>query len=196
MGASGTIAVTNVVSTGTSAGTFKVLPKITGFSPGSAPRGDVIDITGATFTTPLTVKFGTVVATTVTVDPDESTIHATVPDTATTNKVSVTTADRHGDECRELDGHPRPGRLELHTDNRRRRNGRDDQRLGELLRHDRRDVQRRRCDERDACERDSGEGDSAAGRDDGEDRGDNRNRDRDEWFELHDPARNHRLQSW
>ena len=88
---SGTIAVTNVVSTGTSAGTFKVLPKITGFSPGSAPRGDVIDITGATFTTPLTVKFGTVVATTVTVDPDESTIHATVPDTATTNKVSVTT---------------------------------------------------------------------------------------------------------
>jgi len=52
----------------------------------------VVDITGATFTTPLTVKFGTVVATTVTVDPDESTIHATVPDTATTNKLSVTTA--------------------------------------------------------------------------------------------------------
>ena len=168
-------------------------PRITGFSPGSAPRGTIVDITGDTFTTPLTVKFGTVVATTITVDPNESTIHATVPDTATTNKISVSTAPRHGDERRDAHRSSWPDRVGIHTDDGCRSNRRDDQRR-QPLRCDRRDVQRRRGDERDARKRDSGEGDGAAGRDDGEDQGDHRGRDRDEWFELHDPARDHWLQ--
>jgi hypothetical protein len=87
---SGQISVTNVVATGTSSGTFKVLPKITGFTPTTAPRGTNIEIDGTTFDGATAVKFGTVAAT-FTVD-DDSTIHADVPLTATTNKISVTTA--------------------------------------------------------------------------------------------------------
>jgi hypothetical protein len=86
----GQIAVTTPNGTGTSAGSFKVTPKVTGFNPTSAIRGASIQIEGTTFTGTTAVKFGTVVALGFVVD-DDSHITVPVPLPAVTNKVSVTT---------------------------------------------------------------------------------------------------------
>src|SRR4029453_3818305 len=87
---SGTLAVSTPDGTGTSVALFKVTPRVTGFSPSSGLRGSSVEIDGTTFTGASAVKFGSVAATTFSVDTD-SKITATVPLTATTNKISVTT---------------------------------------------------------------------------------------------------------
>ena len=73
-----------------SATAYKVSPKVTGFVPTSAIRGTSIEIDGSNFTGATAVLFGTVAATTFNV-ADDNTIHATVPATAVTGKVTVTT---------------------------------------------------------------------------------------------------------
>jgi large repetitive protein len=87
---SGKIAVTDAAGTGTSAADFKVTPKVTGFSPGLGVRGSSVQIDGTTLTSATKVAFGAVASLSFTVDND-STIHAVVPPTATTNKITVTT---------------------------------------------------------------------------------------------------------
>ena len=85
----GPLQLTNPAGTGSSGGQLKVTPKITGFTPPSGLRGSSVVIAGTTFQGATAVKFGTVTAA-FTVD-DDSQITATVPATATTNKLSVTT---------------------------------------------------------------------------------------------------------
>jgi hypothetical protein len=92
---SGKIAVTDAAGTGTSAAVFKVIPKVTGFSPGLGVRGANIEIDGASFTGTTKVMFGAVASLSFTVD-DDSTIHAAVPPTATTGKITVTTPGGSG----------------------------------------------------------------------------------------------------
>src|SRR5262249_27410400 len=87
---SGQIQVTNAAGPVTSAATFKVTPKITGFNPPSAIRGTSIQIEGTTFTGATAVKFGAVVAPGFVVN-DDSHITVAVPLTAVTSTVSVTT---------------------------------------------------------------------------------------------------------
>jgi hypothetical protein len=84
------IQLTNPANTVASVATFKVTPKVDSFSVPAATRGAPIQILGSTFNGATAVKFGTVAATSFTVD-DDSHITVTVPSTATTNKVSVTT---------------------------------------------------------------------------------------------------------
>jgi hypothetical protein len=85
----GKISVTNAAGTATSTATFKVLPKITSFAPAAGLPGSSVVITGTSFTGATAVKFGTVSAT-FNVDADTQ-ITATVPATALTNKINVTT---------------------------------------------------------------------------------------------------------
>ncbi len=89
----GPISVTNLAGTGQSAGVFKVLPKITGFTPTSGLRGDTVMITGTGFTGATAVKVGTVTVSPAffTVNSDQQ-ITLTVPPTAVTGLLSVTTA--------------------------------------------------------------------------------------------------------
>src|SRR5438105_1531274 len=78
----GKIGVTNPNGTGLSAAVFKVLPKLTSFSPGSGAAGASVTITGSGFTDVSAVKFNGVAATSPSIDSDHQ-ITATVPDTAT-----------------------------------------------------------------------------------------------------------------
>ncbi len=87
---SGLVSVTTAGGTASSAGSFTVLPNITGFSVASGVVGTSITINGSAFTGASSVKFNSVVAS---YSVSSSTaITATVPSTATTGSVTVTTA--------------------------------------------------------------------------------------------------------
>jgi hypothetical protein len=92
---SGPIAVTDSEGTATSTGTFLVVtpagPCISSFTPTSGNPGTVVTITGGAFTGATAVTFGGVAATTFTVDSPTQ-ITATVPATAVTGPITVTTA--------------------------------------------------------------------------------------------------------
>jgi uncharacterized repeat protein (TIGR03803 family) len=75
---SGAVTVTTGATTLTSSKTFKVTPAITSFSPTTGPVGTSVVIHGSGLTQATTVKFGTVVAPTVTVNSD-SQVTALVP---------------------------------------------------------------------------------------------------------------------
>src|SRR5205085_1516072 len=62
------------------------------FNPTTAPRGTVVTITGTDFTGVTAVKFNNVAATSFTIDSSTQ-ITTTVPDTATTGKISLTSAN-------------------------------------------------------------------------------------------------------
>jgi hypothetical protein len=88
---SGTISVTTPSGTGTSAGSFTVIPPptITSFTPTSGPTGTSVVITGTAFTGASSVKFNNTTAT-YTVN-SATQITATVPVSATSGVISVTT---------------------------------------------------------------------------------------------------------
>lgn len=69
---------------------FKILPTSASFTPLSGPVGTVVTITGTGLLQTTAVKFGTIAATTFTVDSDTQ-ITATVPTGAVTGKITVTT---------------------------------------------------------------------------------------------------------
>jgi YVTN family beta-propeller protein len=69
---------------------FLVLPKITSFNPPSGPAGAVVTITGSGFTGATSVKFNGVSATFTVLS--STSIKATVPATASTGTISVTTS--------------------------------------------------------------------------------------------------------
>ena len=85
----GHISVTNCKGTATSAGTFKPLPKVNGFTPGAAKAGASVTVKGTNFTGATSVKFHGVPAT-FTVS-SYTTIVAKVPAGATVGPISVTT---------------------------------------------------------------------------------------------------------
>jgi hypothetical protein len=87
----GKLSVTNRAGTVTSTAIFKVLPKILGFTPSSGIAGESVAITGTSFGSNPTVKFGTTLATLTSASDTE--IIATIPPTALTGKVSLTTVD-------------------------------------------------------------------------------------------------------
>lgn len=86
----GKISVTTPVATATSAGNFTVKPNITGFTPGSGKVGDTVTITGTAFTGATAVKFNGTSSISPHVDSSTQ-ITATVPASATTGTISVTT---------------------------------------------------------------------------------------------------------
>ncbi|HKW77803.1 MAG TPA: IPT/TIG domain-containing protein [Candidatus Limnocylindria bacterium] len=93
----GKISVTTAAGTAISAAIFKVTPKIDSFTPASGLPGTSVTINGTNFmaggTTP-TVRFGTAIGPVTTSTMTQ--IVATVPPSATTGKISVTTADGTG----------------------------------------------------------------------------------------------------
>jgi hypothetical protein len=90
----GPVSITNPVGTGTSASSFKVTPKITGFTPGVAALESTVVVNGSNLKTggsdPV-VKIGTVAATVVASSPSQ--VSFTVPLLAVTGPISITTAD-------------------------------------------------------------------------------------------------------
>jgi uncharacterized repeat protein (TIGR03803 family) len=88
----GAVTVTTGSTTLTSPQTFKVKPKITGFSPSSGSVGTLVTINGSGLIQATSVKFGTVKATTFTVVSD-SKVTADVPSglSAGTVTISITT---------------------------------------------------------------------------------------------------------
>src|SRR6266571_2142120 len=92
----GKLSVTTTAGTGVSASTFTLTgsstpPTITSFTPTSGPGGTALTLTGTNFVTGVTqVAFNGTSATSFTVD-SATQIHATVPNGATTGKLSVTT---------------------------------------------------------------------------------------------------------
>ena len=88
----GAVTVTTGGSTLKSPQTYKVTPKITGFTPPNGPPATLVTITGTGLIQATTVKFGTVKATTVTVVSD-SEVTAVVPSglAAGAVKISITT---------------------------------------------------------------------------------------------------------
>jgi hypothetical protein len=95
----GPIAVANGDGTGTSASSFTVtpgaVPTITSFTPTSGVIGTVVTITGTNLTGATQVKFNTTVAPTFTVN-SVTQITATVPATAVTGPIGVTTSTGTG----------------------------------------------------------------------------------------------------
>jgi hypothetical protein len=90
----GPVTVTNLIGTGTSGGVFRVLPKITSFSPPSGAVGGQIVVTGTNLKTGAghpVVKVGTVVA--VVDDSSLAAVTFTIPPGAVTGRISLTTAD-------------------------------------------------------------------------------------------------------
>jgi len=83
------ISIDELAVTSTSAG--GVPPTITNFSPNSGLSGTIVTITGTDFTGATAVSFNGVLATSFTVD-SATTITATVPSSATTGPIFVTTA--------------------------------------------------------------------------------------------------------
>lgn len=90
-GVTGSITVTTPSGTLTSRSTFKVVPKLTGFTPGGGAVGTPVTITGSGFIGATKVTFGGVKAATYKVDSGTQ-ITATVPTGAKTGKIAVTTA--------------------------------------------------------------------------------------------------------
>jgi len=86
----GSVTVTSGATRLTSAQMFKVLPTVTGFTPGSGGVGTPVMITGTGLTQTTTVKFGGVKATSFTVNSDTQ-VTADVPASAKTGKIAVTT---------------------------------------------------------------------------------------------------------
>ena len=86
----GHVDVTTQIGTGHSSGTFRVLPRITSVSPGSAPAGASVTIAGSGFTDVTAVKFNGVVDGSASVDSDHQ-ITAHVPAAATSGRITVTT---------------------------------------------------------------------------------------------------------
>jgi uncharacterized repeat protein (TIGR03803 family) len=84
----GTVTVTTGSTMLTSPQTFKVKPKITGFSPLSGPVGTLVTINGTGLIQSTTVKFGTVKATTFTVVSD-SEVTADVPSGLSKGAVTI-----------------------------------------------------------------------------------------------------------
>jgi hypothetical protein len=94
----GTLSVTTANGTGTSSGSFTVLPPaptITSFSPTSGPVGTSVVITGTNFTGASAVKFNATAASSFTVN-SATQITAIVPSGATTGPISVTTSGGTG----------------------------------------------------------------------------------------------------
>jgi hypothetical protein len=87
----GKLTVMTAAGAGQSAATFKVLPKLTSFSPGSGVVGTTVTISGTGFTDVTAVKFNGHAATSWTRDSSIQ-ISAMVPLGATTGKISVLTA--------------------------------------------------------------------------------------------------------
>jgi IPT/TIG domain-containing protein len=90
----GPVSITNPIGTGTSTVSFKVLPKITGFTPPIGALGGTVVVSGTNLKTGVTdpvVKIGTLTAPVVASSPTDVTL--TVPDLAVTGTISVTTAD-------------------------------------------------------------------------------------------------------
>ncbi len=85
----GNVTVTEGATTLTSRQTYKVQPTFLSFAPPSGPVGTVVTITGTGLTQTTLVKFEGVSATFTVVSDTEVT--ATVPSTATTGTISVTT---------------------------------------------------------------------------------------------------------
>jgi hypothetical protein len=82
-------------STTTSTAVFKVLPRITSFSPATFKANDSVTITGMNFGNLVSVKFGTVLGTVVSASNNQ--IVVTVPATAPlTGKITVTTSEGSG----------------------------------------------------------------------------------------------------
>jgi hypothetical protein len=90
----GPVSITNGIGTAASAASFKVLPKITGFTPPVGELGSMIVVSGTNLkigsTNPV-VKVGTLTAAVVASSPTEVTF--TVPLMAVTGTISITTAD-------------------------------------------------------------------------------------------------------
>jgi large repetitive protein len=87
---SGTISITTPGGTAASAGTLAVLPRVTGFTPGSAAVGATLTITGNAFGGATNVLFNGVGAVPATVLPAKITVP--VPADASTGKLTVVTA--------------------------------------------------------------------------------------------------------
>ena len=86
---SGLITVTTGAGGTAAAGTpFKVKPRITGFTP-SARVGEPVTITGTTFDGATVLKFGAIPA--IIGSNDGSVVQTTVPDGATTGKITIVT---------------------------------------------------------------------------------------------------------
>jgi hypothetical protein len=85
----GRITVVNDAGTAQSAGTFVVVPAISGTGMPSGPTGLPVSILGAGFTGATVVKFGPAIAQFTIVSDGE--VSAIVPATAVTGRVSVTT---------------------------------------------------------------------------------------------------------
>jgi hypothetical protein len=88
-GTSGNVTVTTPGGTLTSSRQYKVVPIISGISPGSGPVGSSVVITGTGLTQASKVTFGSKAAA-FTVNSDTQ-VTATVPVGAVTNKISITT---------------------------------------------------------------------------------------------------------
>ena len=88
---SGFVTVAASAGTLTSNKKFLVTPQVTGFTPSSGTAGTVVTITGVSLTQATRVSFGGVAAATVTVRSDTQ-VTATVPSSANTGKISVTTS--------------------------------------------------------------------------------------------------------
>src|SRR5207248_740727 len=87
----GKLSVVTPSGSGQSAGTFKVLPKLSSFSPGSGAAGASVTIAGSGFTDVSAVKFNGVAASSFSVDSSIQ-ITATVPPTATTGRLTAAAA--------------------------------------------------------------------------------------------------------
>lgn len=90
----GTVSVTTPAGTATSTTNFGVPPEVTGFSPTRGGTGAAVTISGLRFTGATAVTFNGVSATFSVIS--DTTIEATVPATATTGLVGVTTAGGTG----------------------------------------------------------------------------------------------------
>jgi uncharacterized repeat protein (TIGR03803 family) len=86
----GAVTVTTTAGTLTGSTTFRVIPQIKSFSPPSGPVGTTVTITGVSLAQTTRVTFGGVAATGFTVNSDTQ-VTATVPTSAKTGKIGITT---------------------------------------------------------------------------------------------------------